>query len=198
MAYACRSEKSLGTLPLERRLSGNGFPGRRDGALLRHKAFIQGAYAGSGVRGQGTPAPVLCPRQRKTYDYQHRHESWQGTRSSQRGVSLHLQPAENLLAGCKVLFRTQDGSAVELPWAEMPDGLVKARLFDEKKRPVGEIGIRFAEGIHLNWRFEATQINKAIVGRDLAKRLLGLDLSTEFSELAPGASHTITQCLYFG
>jgi len=119
-------------------------------------------------------------------------------RSSQRGVSLHLQPAENLLTGCKIVFRTQDGSTVELPWAEMPDGLVKARLFDAKKRPVGAMGITFAGGLRLNWCFEATQINKAIVGRDAAKRLLGFDLSTESRDLAPGASHTFTQCLFWG
>ena len=117
------------------------------------------------------------------------------TRRPQWRLRLHLQPARRLLAGAGIAFRALDGSMVELPWAEMPDGLGKAHVFEEQNRPAGELRLAFANGISWTWRFDAQAVSKVVAGRVAAARRLGLDLRIYACDVAPGASLTVTQRL---
>ncbi len=115
----------------------------------------------------------------------------------QWNIALHLQPPEKLAGGCKVAFRAVAGGAVDLPWPEMQEGLEKARVFEEQKRPDGGLRVAFADGRCLAWDFDAGLVRKAIIGRVEARRLLGLDLRIYAGDIAPGASLTLTQHLLF-
>lgn len=116
----------------------------------------------------------------------------------QWGPGLHLQPAVALLEGAMLSFRTVAGEMVALPWADMPEGLGSSRVYEEQKRPDGELVAEFADGTRLTWSFDAELVQKAILGRASPKRLLGLDLRTDYRDLPPGKSLSATQRVAFG